>query len=65
MAKRKKKEKKFYTYECTLTGEKFKRTTKIENSEELVSVSAYYEMNPESDDRPLVVKKQLGILEEE
>ena len=64
MAKRKKKEKRYYNYECSLTGEKFRRTTKLENKDELVSIAAYYEMNPEMDDRPLAVKKDLGLLEE-
>lgn len=58
---RKKKEKITYKYECTLTGEKYYLTKKAENSEELMSVAAWYEMNPEKDDRPEKVKKQLGI----
>jgi hypothetical protein len=63
VAKRK-KEKKFYRYECTLTGDSYKLTEKAQNPDELVSVNAYYEMHPEKDDRPAVIKKRLGILEE-
>jgi hypothetical protein len=62
MAKRRKRnEKKIYKYECTLTGEVYKVTEEAKNPDELMSVNSYYEMNPEEDDRPVVVKKQLGI----
>lgn len=64
MARRKKREKRFYKYECTITGETYKRTAKADSPDELVSVSAYYELNPEQDDRPAVIKKQLGLDEE-
>lgn len=64
MAKRR-REKKIYKYECTLTGEQFTLTEKAEHPDELVSVKAYYEMHPELDDRPKDIKKKLGILEEE
>lgn len=60
MAKRR-KDKKIYKYECTLTGESYKLTEKAPNPDELVSVKAYYELNPEKDDRPLDIKKRLGI----
>ena len=63
MAKRR-REKKFYKYECSLTGEEFVLTEKAENPDELMSVKAWYEMNPEQDDRPDDVKKLLGLLEE-
>jgi hypothetical protein len=63
MAKRK-KFKKIYRYECTLTGEQYKVTEEAKSPDELVSVNAYYEMNPELDDRPAVVKKELGIEEQ-
>lgn len=62
---RRKKEKKVYHYECTITGESYKRFEKAENPDELVSVNAYYELHPEEDDRPAVVKKELGIEEED
>lgn len=65
VAKRRKKEKKTYRYECTLTGEQFVLTTKVDNPDELMSVKAYYEMHPEEDDRPAVIKKKLGIETEE
>lgn len=60
MAKRK-KEKITYKYECSLTGEKYYLTKKADNPDELMSVKAWYEMNPEKDDRPDTVKKKLGI----
>lgn len=60
MAKRR-KEKKIYKYECTLTGQEFKVTEKAENPDELVSVKGYYELNPEKDDRPKDIKIKLGV----
>ncbi len=48
----------FYEYECTMTGEKYKVTKKAPNPENLISVQAYYELNPEEDDRPQHIKKQ-------
>ena len=62
LAKRR-KEKKTYKYECNLTGEKYVLTQKAENPDDLMSVTAYYEMNPEDDDRPEHIKKQLGLFE--
>lgn len=63
MAKR--HEQKTYKYECSLTGKTYVTTKKAENPDELVSVEGYYELNPENDDRPAVVKKQLGVESEE
>lgn len=60
VAKRR-KEKKIYKYECTLTGESYKVTDKAQNPDDLVSVKAFYELNPDKDDRPQDIKKQLGI----
>lgn len=60
MAKRR-KEKKIYKYECAMTGEEFKVTAKAENPDDLMSIKAYYEMNPEEDDRPADIKKKLGV----
>jgi hypothetical protein len=60
VAKRR-KEKKIYNYECTLTGDEYKVTEKAENPDELVSVKGYYELNPEKDDRPKHIKLKLGI----
>jgi hypothetical protein len=53
-----KKHKKIYRYSCTLTGEEFKVTAEAKNPDELMSVKAYYEMNPEKDDRPEHIKIQ-------
>ncbi len=64
MAKRK-KEKKIYKYECSLTGETYKLTQKAENPDELLSVNAWYEMNSDKDDRPEDIKKRLGVESEE
>lgn len=60
MAKRK-REKQTFRYECSLTGEKFTLTQRAENADELISVEAYYEMNPEEDDRGEAVSKQARI----
>ncbi|MFI5390019.1 MAG: hypothetical protein ACHQYQ_01560 [Bacteriovoracales bacterium] len=54
-----KKEKKSYLYECTLTGEKFKTTREAPKPEELVSVAGYYQLNADKDDRPLKIKLKL------
>ena len=61
-----KKYQKTYHYTCSLTGETFVTTKEAENPEELISVRAHYQLNPELDDRPM--KYQLmdkEILEEE
>ena len=63
MAKRR-KEKKTYKYECTLTGQSYVVTQKVENPDDLVSVAGYYELHPEKDDRPADVKKKLGPVEQ-
>jgi len=44
-----------------MTGEQFTMTEKAPNPKDLVSVKAFYELNPEKDDRPAVVKKRLGV----
>ena len=62
MAKRRRK-KKFYSYECSLTGKQFKRTREITKTDELVSVSAYYELQPENDDRPDHIKAKIAEAE--
>lgn len=54
-----------YDYECTLTNEVFTRTEKAPNPKELVSVKAYYDLHPEMDDRPAVIKKKLGLTPED
>jgi len=58
---KRRKEKMTYNYECSLTGETFITTEKAQNPKELMSIKAYYELNPDKDDRPAVVKKRLGI----
>jgi hypothetical protein len=58
---KRRREKVTYNYTCSLTNEEFVLTEKAENPKELLSVKAYYEMNPEMDDRPAVVKKKLGL----
>ena len=63
MAKRG-REARIYKYKCTITEEEFKVTTKSKTPDELVSVRAYYEMNPEEDDRPESIVKKLGDLPE-
>lgn len=58
---KKKKIKQIYRYDCTMTGESYKTTREAKNPDDLVSVKAYYELNPEEDDRPIEIKKELGI----
>jgi hypothetical protein len=60
VAKRR-KEKRTYKYECTMTEEKYVLTQKAENPDELMSVTAFYDMNPELDDRTEDIKKKLGL----
>jgi hypothetical protein len=58
---KRKREKITYNYQCSLTGEEFVLTEKASNPKELLSVKAFYEMNPDQDDRPAIVKKKLGL----
>ncbi len=58
---KRKREKLTYNYECSLTQEAFVLTQKAENPKELLSVKAYYDMNPDMDDRPAIIKKKLGF----
>jgi hypothetical protein len=60
----KKKIKKIYKYECTMTGEAFKTTSEAKNPGELTTISAYYQMHPEHDDRPLEIKLKVKNEEE-
>ena len=48
--------KRTYNYNCTITDRAFKLTRQAPNPEELISVNAYYELNPDKDDRPLHVQ---------
>ncbi len=47
-----------------MTGETFKTTAEAKHPDELVSVKAYYELNPDKDDRPQDVKIRLKQEEE-
>ena len=58
---KRRREKVTYNYECSLTGEQFTTTAKAANPKELLSVKAYYDMNPDADDRPAIIKKKLGL----
>ena len=61
---RKKKNKKLFFYNCTLTEERFKTTKEAPNPDELLSIKAFYEMNPDIDDRPENVRLEIEKLEE-
>ena len=58
MARKKKKQ--IFKYACTITEEIYKTTKEAKNPDDLISVKAYYELNPENDDRPEHIKKELG-----
>lgn len=55
----KKKIKKIYKYECNVSGELFKTTSEAPSPGDLTTVSAFYQMNPELDDRPLEIKVKI------
>jgi hypothetical protein len=61
----KKKIKKIYKYECTITGESFKTTEEAKHPGELTTVSAYYQMHPDTDDRPIEIKIKVKAKEED
>ncbi len=61
----KKKIKKIYKYDCTITGETFKTTSEAKHPGELTTISAYYQMHPEKDDRPTEIKIKVKNKEEE
>ena len=44
-----------------MTGDIYKTTREAPSPDDLVSVNSYYELNPEEDDRPENIKKQLGV----
>ena len=58
---RRKREKITHNYTCSLTNEEFVTTENAPNPKELLSVKAFYDMNPEMDDRPAIVKKKMGL----
>ena len=60
----KKKIKKIYKYECNVTGEMFKTTSEAPSPGDLMTVSAYYQMHTEEDDRPTEVKLKVKNEEE-
>lgn len=62
---KRRREKMTYNYECSLSGEQYVLTQKAPNPKDLVSIKAYYELHPDMDDRPAIVKKKLGIVTEE
>lgn len=57
----KKKGRMVYRYECTITGDSYKMTKAAPNPDELMSVKAYYELNPDKDDRPDYIKKEAEV----
>lgn len=59
-----KKSKRIYTYKCSLTEETYKTTKEAPTPSELISVKAFYELNPGEDDRPVHIKKKLEAEEE-
>ena len=61
----KKKIKKIYKYECTISGEAFKTTAEAQNPGELTTISSYYQMHPDKDDRPIEIKVKVKAKEEE
>lgn len=61
----KKKIKKIYKYECNVTGEMFKTTSEAPSPGNLTTVNAYYQLNPEQDDRPTDIKLKIKTQEEE
>ena len=58
---KRRREKITYNYECIMTNEQFVTTEKAPHPKELMSIKAYYEMHPDEDDRPAIIKKKLGI----
>ena len=58
---KRRREKVTYNYTCSLTAEEYVTTEKAPNPKDLLSIKAYYDMNPEMDDRPAVIKKKLGL----
>ena len=60
---RKRIKREIFRYQCSVTGEEFKTTRKVENPDELVSLAAYYELHPEMDDRPENIKREVHLSE--
>ena len=45
-----------FKHKCTITEETFVLTKQAPTPDELISVKAYYELNPDKDDRPERIK---------
>ncbi len=60
----KKKIKKIYKYECNVSGEQFKTTAEAPRPGDLTTVSAFYQMHAEEDDRPIEIKLKVKNEEE-
>ena len=60
----KKKIKKIYKYECNVSGEQFKTTSEAPSPGDLMTTSAFYQMHPEEDDRPIEIKLKVKNEEE-
>ena len=58
---KRRREKVTYNYQCSLSNEEYVLTAKAANPKDLMSVKSYYDMHPDMDDRPAIVKKKLGI----
>lgn len=58
---KRRREKITYNYTCSLSGEEFVMTGKAKDTKDLTNIKSYYEMHPEMDDRPAIIKKKLGI----
>ncbi len=56
-----KKHIKTYKYSCSITEETYTTTQEAPHPDDLMSISAYYQLNPEEDDRPAHILKGLGI----
>lgn len=50
-----------YRYKCGITGKEIKVTREAPNPDELMSVEAYYQLNPEEDDRKESEMARLGL----
>lgn len=47
-----------HVYQCPVTERSYKLTRQAPEPDELLSVEAWYEMNPEQDDRPARAKER-------
>lgn len=56
-----KRAKRIYRYKCSITEREYKVTREVKNPENLLCLDAYYQMNPEEDDRPDSALATLGI----